>query len=37
VLPPTGGDVWNRLAIAAGLVLAGLALVAIDRRRRIIS
>jgi uncharacterized repeat protein (TIGR01451 family) len=37
VLPPTGGEVWNRLAIAAGLVLAGLALVAVDRRRRIIS
>ena len=28
MLPPTGGYVWNRLAIAAGLVLAGLALVA---------
>jgi hypothetical protein len=37
VLPPTGGYIWNGLAIAAGLVLAGLALVAIDRRRRIIS
>ena len=31
VLPPTGGYIWNRLAIAAGLVLAGFALVAVDR------
>ena len=37
VLPPTGNEVWNRLAIAAMFVLAGFAMVAIDRRRRIIS
>ena len=37
VLPPTGGYVWNGLAIAAGLVLAGIALVAIERRRRLTS
>jgi uncharacterized repeat protein (TIGR01451 family) len=38
VLPPTGaGHVWDRLAIAAGLVLAGGLLLAVDRRRRIIS
>ena len=38
VLPPTGAShVWNRLAIAASLVLAGGLLLAIDRRRRITS
>jgi uncharacterized repeat protein (TIGR01451 family) len=38
VLPPTGAShVWDRLAIAASLVLAGGLLLAIDRRRRITS
>ena len=37
VLPPTGGYVWDRIAVAAGLVLVGFALVAIDRRRRFTS
>ena len=37
VLPPTGGYVWNRVAIAAGLVFAGFALAAVDRRRRLTS
>jgi uncharacterized repeat protein (TIGR01451 family) len=38
VLPPTGAShVWDRLAIAAGLVLLGGLLLAIDRRRRLVS
>ena len=37
VLPPTGGYVWNRVAIASALVLAGVALLAINRRRRLTS
>jgi uncharacterized repeat protein (TIGR01451 family) len=37
VLPPTGGYVWNRVAIAAAFVLAGIALLAVDRRRRFMS
>ncbi|HEX6658310.1 MAG TPA: hypothetical protein VF065_09530, partial [Ilumatobacter sp.] len=37
VLPPTGGYVWNRVAIASAFVLAGIALLGIERRRRYMS